>query len=928
MRHTNRKESQRPAAVLPLVTICLVGLFGFVALAIDIGMMAVARTQSQSAADAGALAGARTLNGKSGNNRTNAEAEAREAAQANEVLNANVTAAQVTSVKSGVYRYNTGSQRFVAEFGSAPTSLEAYGVMQVVITTQQPTYFGRVLGVNSMQVSARATAVHRPRDVAISLDFSGSMKFSSEFNYPSLSGSGSSLTGGLNGDTTFPQFGPWKMYSPASTTPMRFSTSAYQDSGGELHAANNLTMTTPHGSAIVNNFQTTAAASGTNAFVYNGDLTAGSFNISNSPVCTPTPSTWTSQYASSYAGDRWPLNKGVSSTNPSLAEFAKHVADLVYSPIPSITNSTRDATWETLSSTGGYDMSSLTFKNGTFKGYSMGPGYYGKSFYMWPPDPRWTANADPTNISTTNPIQDTSNRYMADWRKRFFLYPSASSGTKGAIMDDNSKLFDPTTKRWANQGVSGTVLYVPNYDAILKWLKSGPKTLPSALRAGRVLYYDAIPDAIPMNWQTGVISSGATTNERFWKEYIDFVIGSGRHPRNQTLYGDNTTNISGANTFGSTLQITAKASLTGSPAPYMNYRDCPVHPRLHTWFGPLTMLGFLSINSYNVDYNWMAGTTAEAQTWQLKAGIRSALDDIRNNHPNDLATLNFWSSHNGFNTPRVAMGKDYDKMQNCLYYPFSLINNLGTVTSEKRPYKNGTQSTTNPSGLDPANYASDIPLGDGGTNPSMGLMLSYNQFNWVNSYTGRNGATKMVILETDGVANQKINGTFSSITSGRKEWTSITNGGSATSPSNGHPEALDPAISMAWLICQDSTGSKAWPTFPAYTNGLSGVATAGAPTRWSTVPSNGIGFSTTRNPARIHTIAFGELFESTTTSGLKTRALEFLRNLQIAGGTSAAGATSIESYKIITGTSTQRIDSLKQALERIMQGGIQVALVE
>ena len=36
----------------------------------------------------------------------------------------------------------------------------------------------------------------------------------------------------------------------------------------------------------------------------------------------------------------------------------------------------------------------------------------------------------------------------------------------------------------------------------------------------------------------------------------------------------------------------------------------------------------------------------------------------------------------------------------------------------------------------------------------------------------------------------------------------------------------------------------------------------------------------------------------------------------------------IESYKIITGTYNQRIDSIRQAMERIMQGGIQLALIE
>ena len=41
---------------MPLVAICLVGLMGFMALAIDIGILAVARNQAQNAADAVRLA--------------------------------------------------------------------------------------------------------------------------------------------------------------------------------------------------------------------------------------------------------------------------------------------------------------------------------------------------------------------------------------------------------------------------------------------------------------------------------------------------------------------------------------------------------------------------------------------------------------------------------------------------------------------------------------------------------------------------------------------------------------------------------------------------------------------------------------------------------------------------------------------------------
>ena len=92
--------------------------------------------------------------------------------------------------------------------------------MQIVITTNQDTYFGKILGVSSMQVSARATAVHRPRDVNVSLDFSGSMKFSSEFNYPSVSAL-VDTTGSLNPDDRFPRFGPWKISVARPASPTR-----------------------------------------------------------------------------------------------------------------------------------------------------------------------------------------------------------------------------------------------------------------------------------------------------------------------------------------------------------------------------------------------------------------------------------------------------------------------------------------------------------------------------------------------------------------------------------------------------------------------------------------------------------------------------------------------------------------------------------
>jgi hypothetical protein len=81
-----------------------------------------------------------------------------------------------------------------------------------------------------------------------------------------------------------------------------------------------------------------------------------------------------------------------------------------------------------------------------------------------------------------------------------------------------------------------------------------------------------------------------------------------------------------------------------------------------------------------------------------------------------------------------------------------------------------------------------------------------------------------------------------------------------------------------------------------------------------------------RTPARIHTLAFGDLFESG--SAQNANALAFLLRVQKAGYTSQSTDTSIETYKIITGTADQRIDKIKQAFARIMQAGVNVTIIQ
>src|SRR5262249_19544151 len=144
-------------------------------------------------------------------------------------------------------------------------------------------------------------------------------------------------------------------------------------------------------------------------------------------------------------------------------------------------------------------------------------------------------------------------------------------------------------------------------------------------------------------------------------------------------------------TFGGTPQITAPSSLTGNPRPSMSYTDIPIHPRLHFWFGPLTMIAFLTAKP-EYARNWNPGTSHEAHDWHRKAGIQSAVQDIKNNHPNDFASLIYFSTLSQYNTARVPMGQYYTWMTNALWYPYNLIDTnpssgtVGQVSGTMRPY--------------------------------------------------------------------------------------------------------------------------------------------------------------------------------------------------------------------------------------------------
>jgi Flp pilus assembly protein TadG len=835
--------------VLPLVTISLVALLGFVALAVDLGVIALARNQCQNAADAAAMAGARALNGNSAisNNKTNAATMAQTAATVNSVLSQNIQSGQVTATV-GKYYFSTSANKFVAwpiDAGSTDNANEPWTLVNVNISVPGvSTFFGRIFGVNGFDTGATATAIHRPRDVVIIVDFSGSMRFDSMLAAPH----GGARTLSMNPESVYPLFGH---YSDTTDAALAYSTD-YQVSSGEIISDGNLTTGTASGTALVNDFYQDSTALGTSQLAFtsagNGDAVG-----------------WVS-------GDKYLKSNFNSSTQP----YAKTVKDLLnLSGSSSSTYTTANSSFES----NGYDWSSFSTGQ-TFAGYIQGPRYWGKTFFIWPPDPRLSK----------------------DWRKQFFRKSDDSTAC-----DDNNLLYD-SSGNWKVPADYSNNNYRINYDAILAWIKASPNPFPPRLRSGGVLYYDAIPAHIDTS-----TFPPADNNQRFWKEYIDEVLGlqqydlsSGR-PIYQlvtkyTGYGDDFT--------WSTAQIYAKP--TGGSASYMDYRDNPRRPKLHFWFGPMTLIDFLG--NYNLSRFWWPGTTHESATWQCKIGIQAALTDIQNNHPNDNASLIFFSTpkttYNGsgfYNQVAMPLSRDYTRMSNSLWFAARTINN---PTPEIRPYDNG--------GLD----ITSIPKANGGTCYAMPFMLAYNQFSGnatLQNYAtgapvgqaggnGRKGAQKLIIFETDGMVNTTASANFTN-SGAYNSYYNIRLKDTTSSSANEYPYNVYGSV---------STGTS---QALAVINQICALDTASPP-----------GYSTVSKPVLIHCIAFGSLFEPTNSSTYKTNALDLLQQIQYiggkAGGEQTTATTPLASYKVIVGTYTQRIQNLQNAFNKIMQDGVQVSLIQ
>ncbi len=509
-----RNTDPRRGGVTPLVALCLVGLMGFIALAVDLSIVVLVRNQAQNAADVAALAGTRTLTGDPNYQIPNpnnpnqtvtdpyhvsaALPNAQTALQNNKILGqACGSGTDVVSIQVGQYYYSRASNTFVA-WPADPGSTKSPGtsanwpsvvantdvpptLTTVTYTTQSPLYFGRVFGMSSMSVSAQATAVHRPRDVALVIDFSGSMRLDSQLSGPlvySWTDSGgttyygaSARTTSRSQDTLYPQFGPYGNLNGTSGgtasdggPSVGFAilgdpTVSLQNVTGEYIGMANLTSqkADPTGNVedkpMVKDFFGDATAYGTttpaftpsavatvtvpggdayktnpggngattsgyvarnvndvlgryvwnymdsNGYSFDGTGNGASNTFSGSTNPPNNLSTWKAD-SNGYLWNGSHVWMGQTATNPN--------GPNTYTSDPSTPNkatywTTRTVSGDTNFETNGYGAS--------FKGYTEGPGYWGKTFFMWPPDPRGPSTANDT--SATNDAKD--------WRQRFFV---------------------------------------------------------------------------------------------------------------------------------------------------------------------------------------------------------------------------------------------------------------------------------------------------------------------------------------------------------------------------------------------------------------------------------------------------------------------------------------------------------------------------
>jgi hypothetical protein len=194
---------------------------------------------------------------------------------------------------------------------------------------------------------------------------------------------------------------------------------------------------------------------------------------------------------------------------------------------------------------------------------------------------------------------------------------------------------------------------------------------------------------------------------------------------------------------------------------------------------------------------------------------------------------------------------------------------------------------------------------DSNTATSYGLMLAYNQLSGnaalrslgMGGY-GRKGAQRLVILETDGMANVSSS---VSTTSG-SAYNSYFNAGPSYTYSSGSNDPASEAITVSKQICA-----------------LYNDTSYGLP-----------GFATSSKPVSVQCIAFGAIFEPSTPAADNAAGIAMLQSISTVGGTTFPSSASdpTNGYKWCIGTLSQRQTKLQQAFTTIMDSSVPIVLIK
>lgn len=167
MNKKTRRPRDRRGAILVLGMILLVGVFAFVALTVDIGYMAVVKTQLQGAADAAALGSAQDIPFGTSAVKTSAQnlAGKNRAAGQPVVLDS-------SDVELGFYDF--AAKQFVVN----PAAANAVRVTTRV--QDQALFFAPIMGTAEFNQQATSIGMLNPRDIVFVVDLSGSMNDDTE----------------------------------------------------------------------------------------------------------------------------------------------------------------------------------------------------------------------------------------------------------------------------------------------------------------------------------------------------------------------------------------------------------------------------------------------------------------------------------------------------------------------------------------------------------------------------------------------------------------------------------------------------------------------------------------------------------------------------------------------------------------------------